>query len=85
MGVELNLIRVSLMYNAKVCKLQKLKSICSWQMEVCVILGTNSMQVYKHSKCSDKGRVTSSNFCYSNNPCMTASRVYQKENKNNIM
>lgn len=55
MGVELNLIRVSLMNNAKVCKLQKLKSICSWQMEVCVILGTNSMQVYKHSKCSDKG------------------------------
>lgn len=28
MGVEIHLIKVLLMYNAKVCKLQKLKSIC---------------------------------------------------------
>lgn len=76
MGVEFNVIRVLLTYNAEVCKLQKLKSIClRWQIEVRVMLDTNSMPVYKHSKCSDKGRVTSSNFCYSNNPCMNASIV----------
>lgn len=84
MGVELILIRVLLLYNGKVCKFHKLRSVCGWQMEVRVILDTNSMQVYKNSKCSEKGRVTSSNFCYSNNPCMTASRIYWKEKKYNM-
>lgn len=45
----------------------------SLQVEVYVILDTNSMQVYKHSQYSDKGIFTSSNVCYSNNQCMNAS------------
>lgn len=75
MGIELSLIRFLLTHNAKACKWQKPKIYLFYggQTEVYVILDTNSMQVYKHGQCSDKGIFTSSNVCYSNNPCMNAS------------
>lgn len=86
MGVELNLIRVLLMHNAKACKWQiKIHLFYGWQIEVYITVDEDSVQAYKHSWYSDKGMFSSSNVCHSNNPCMNTFILEKQDEQNNIL